>query len=98
MIASIRVRASLCRALSVAKRARRVVSSCMAVSQCSGVSARVGSEKKIRGISVQPNSCSGVDAPRERVFPKIRPRPGKCHVKITRVTRDARVQGLRPGE
>ena len=85
------VRASLCAAPSVAKRVRRVVSSCMAVSQCSGVSARVGSETKKARIAVQPNACSGVGAPCERVFPKIKPRPGKRHVKITRVTRDARV-------
>ena len=31
-------------------------------------------------------------------IPKEEPRPGKYHVEVARVTRDARVQGLRPGE
>src|SRR5713101_4269376 len=31
-------------------------------------------------------------------IPKDEPRPGKYHVEIVRVTLDARVQGLRPGE
>ena len=82
------------RALSLAKRARRVVSSCMAVSQRSGVSARVGSERKNRAIAVQPNACSGVVARMRESLPKDKPRPGKCQCRDR--ARDSRWPRPRP--
>ena len=83
------------RALSLAKRARRVVSSCMASSQWSGVSARVGSEKK--SAESQSNPTLAPESSRhERGLPKDKPRPGKYHVEIARVTRDACVQRSPP--
>jgi len=94
MIASIRVRArswERCRS----QRARRVVSSCMAFSQWSGVSARVGARKKSADLQSNP-LCSGV-VRHEESLPKISRAQGST-LRDRRVTRDACVQGLRPGE
>ncbi len=70
MMASMRARASLCAALSVAKRSRSFVSSRIAVSQRSGVSARVGTERKQRAIAVETKSCSGSVARLRDALPK----------------------------
>jgi len=68
-----------------------------AFSQWSGVSARVGSEKKIRESQSNP-TLAPESSRHERESSQRSAAPGKYHVEIARVTRDACVQGLRPGE
>ena len=70
----------------------------MALSQRSGASARVGTERKTRAIVVETKSCSGFAARFNGSLAKDKPRPGNCRVEIARVTLDGRAHSLGPSE